>query len=390
MKAYLILIPLVLFISSCGTKTEISTNENDVLIYGSMKNGAGSQLYVKKLYDSSGDNIDTIEINSDSYFQHHIQSDQDEFYSLINSEGSRITLYCSPMDSIYVEANFKNFNKYLLSGSYESGQINILNEATQNFLSKIADLSKMVKDSIHSPDYVILKTKIDIQYRNEFNKLKEFSTDFIIKNEGSLVSLLALSNQLGTNFFVFHPSQDMEIFYKVDSALNNKYPNYEPVEMLHFQIQQLKMEEEKIDSYGVGDLLPDFSLADTSGNIINLHSYHGNYFLFDVWASWCKICRQENVKFLELYKKYRSEGFEILQISLDESELEWKRAIEEDKILWTQLSDLKYWDSKVVDLFNISSIPFNYLVDSNGIIIARNLDGVELGKQLEILYKNEL
>ena len=385
MKANIIIISLVIFISSCGTKSDSSTSE-----YGSMKNGAGSQLYIKKLYDSSGDNIDTIEINSDSYFQHHIQSDQDEFYSLINSKGSRITLYCSPKDSIYVEANFQNFNKYLLSGSYESDQINILNEATQNFLNKIAGLSKMVKDSIHSPDYAILKTKIDDEYRNEFNKLKEFSTDFIIKNEGSLVSLLALSNQLGTNFFVFHPSQDMEMFYKVDSALNYKYPTYEPVEMLHFQIQQLKMEEEKVASYRKGDLLPDFSLADTLGYNINLHSFHGNYFLLDVWASWCKICRQENIKFLELYKKYRSEGFEILQISLDESELEWKRAIEEDEIPWTQLSDLKYWDSKVVDLFNISSIPFNYLVDSNGIVIARNIDGEELGKQLAILYKNEL
>ncbi len=389
MKAYIIAVSLVLIFASCKTKTDSIQGENDVVIYGSMSKGEDSQLFIRKIYNRTEEKVDTIEIDSDGFFSHLIQTEQDEFYSIINNEGNTITIYCSPKDSIKIEANYLDFSQYDLSGSPESIQISLLNDATQLFLNKIADLSKIGNDSLKSPDYARIKMDIDKQYRNEFKKLKEFSTAFIENNKGSLVSLLALSNQLGTNFFVFHPSQDIKLFYSVDSALYEKYPNYEPVERLHFQIKQLKAEAQKDSFYEKGDRIPDFSLPDTNRVKQNLYSVQAEFILIDFWASWCKICRQENLKFLNVYTKYHSNGFEILQISLDESETEWKKAIDEDDLPWTQWSDLKYWNSKVVDLFNISSIPFNYLVDSNGVVLAKNLDAGELKKQLEILFEKK-
>ena len=389
MKSYIIVVSLVLFITSCKTKTDSIHRENDVVIYGSMNNGEGSQLFIRNIYNRSDEKVDTIEIDAKGFFSHQIQAEQDEFYSIINNEGSTITIYCSPKDSIKIEADYQDFSQYDLSGSHESIQISLLNDATRSFLNKIASLSKISNDSLSSPDYASIKMDIDAQYRNEFEKLKEFSTNFIGDNEGSLVSLLALSNQLGANFFVFHPSQDKELFYRIDSALYEIYSDYEPVERLHFQIKQLKAETKEGSSYKKGDRIPDFSLPDTNGVNQNLYSIQAEFILVDFWASWCKICRQENIKFLDVYTKYHSNGFEILQISLDESEVEWKNAIDEDALPWAQWSDLKYWDSKVVNLFNISSIPFNYLVDSNGVVLAKNLEAGELKKQLEILFEKK-
>ena len=203
MKSYIVVLSLVLIFTSCKTKTDSIGSDNEVVLYGTVKNGEGSQLFIRKIYNRSDERIDTIEIDAAGFFQKSIHTEQDEFYSINNQEGNRITIYCSPKDSIKIEADYLDFNTYNLSGSYESIQISHLNDATQSFLSEISSLSKIVKDSMMSPDYASIKTEVDEQYRNAFSKLKEFSTNYILDNEGSLVSLLAISNQLGNNFFVF-------------------------------------------------------------------------------------------------------------------------------------------------------------------------------------------
>lgn len=133
-------------------------------------------------------------------------------------------------------------------------------------------------------------------------------------------------------------------------------------------------------------LAPEFSLTDTTGNIQKLSSYKGKYVLVDFWASWCVPCRKETPNLISAYQQYKNKNFEIVSISLDggkdDSRQQWLRAIRQDKMTWPQLSDLEGFNSSVAQMYTISAIPMNFLIDPTGKIIARNLRGNELKEAL--------
>ena len=127
----------------------------------------------------------------------------------------------------------------------------------------------------------------------------------------------------------------------------------------------------------------DFTLNDKDGNPVTLSAYQGKYLFIDFWASWCGPCRAENPNVANAYRKYHSDQFDILGVSLDDSRDAWLKAVNNDKLEWAQVSDLKAWDSKIVTGYGIKGIPFNMLLDKEGRIIARNLRGPSLDKKLK-------
>jgi len=130
----------------------------------------------------------------------------------------------------------------------------------------------------------------------------------------------------------------------------------------------------------------EFSQNNTEGKPVALSSFKGKYVLVDFWASWCRPCRIENPNVVKAFHKFRNKNFTVLGISLDQEKEAWLKAIEKDKLSWTHVSDLQYWSNSVAQLYRVSSIPQNFLIDPNGKIIAKNLSGEELQTKLcEIL-----
>jgi thiol-disulfide isomerase/thioredoxin len=138
----------------------------------------------------------------------------------------------------------------------------------------------------------------------------------------------------------------------------------------------------------VGDLAPEITLPSPKDEIINLSSTRGKIVLLDFWASWCSPCRKESPNLVKVYDLYRDKGFQIFQVSLDKAKEDWIKGIEDDKLgQWIHVSDVKYWNSMVVPLYKIESIPFNLLLDKDGKILATNLRGNALQEKLGEIFE---
>ena len=146
----------------------------------------------------------------------------------------------------------------------------------------------------------------------------------------------------------------------------------------------------------VGNKAPDLNFNDPSGEPITLSSLKGKIVLLDFWASWCRPCRMDNPNVVAAYTKYNdakfksAKGFTVYSVSLDKSASAWENAIKKDKLDWEyHVSDLKGWSSKPASIYKVRSIPSNFLIDENGIIIGKNLRGPALNSALEKLIKKK-
>ncbi|MDR3712158.1 MAG: TlpA disulfide reductase family protein [Puia sp.] len=146
------------------------------------------------------------------------------------------------------------------------------------------------------------------------------------------------------------------------------------------QYLQKQIAEAKIGAIGTPAI--DFSQNDTAGRPVALSSYKGKYVLVDFWASWCGPCRMENPNVLATFNKFKNKNFTVLGVSLDKARDPWLKAIKDDQLAWTQVSDLKFWYNEVAVKYHIQSIPQNFLIDPDGKIVGRNLRGSELQSKL--------
>lgn len=343
-------------------------------ITGTINNGEEKTLYFEELTPEKIVIVDSVKLSKDGSFKIKKRAGKINYYRLRLGKEEQANMYSSPKnviifisdssETLTVEADGKNMNTdFKVTGSKETDLLNEIN----NYLRK----GEKTIDSLNQI-YANTPEKFNqVEGERIFNdvtvKRTEWMKQFVDSHLENFVVLQALP--------FISPDSDLPVFSKVNDALRKKYPDNGWVINLGKRVEQLSF-------LATGTTAPDFTILTPEDKNISLKDFRGKFVLIDFWASWCKPCRAENPNVVAAYNKYKNKGFEIFGVSLDQNKEAWIAAIKADGLIWKHGSDLKYWDAAPAKLYNVSSIPYNVLVDKEGKIVAKNLHGEQLESQL--------
>lgn len=351
-------------------------------IEGTIEDGNGEMIYLNELKVSGTKTIDSVKISRKGRFEFKVNTTNHKFYILATSPKSFITLQGDSAETISIKANYADFaTNYSVTGSESSELIRQLNtnlQSTKFKLDSIAELASRTKDQQQLQEY-------SDKFQKTIDKQTEFSTQFLTDNPFSLAAVVALYQRYDNGAYVV---QDLQKMKTVASALSVMYPESKHSKALLENTLQIMRNEKNnklsqmIEQFGSNS--PDIALPDSDGKEVKLSDLNAKYTLVQFWSAKDKTSRILNPVLVENYKNYKNKGFEIYQVSVDTDRVAWLTAIKMDKLTWTNVGDMKGSFSAVTS-YNIQTIPYNYLLDPKGEIIAKNVRGPELANMLHKL-----
>lgn len=365
-----ILIPLLglSILLACGETTKREF-DGVVKISGKLENVPSGQVVLAYINDDTPEQVAEIPVNSAGKFEYNLVLDGPGFYllNLMGNKEVKLALYDQDVEVTY---NFADDTSLEIKGSEDSQYVQKINALMSEYQGTINYLNNEYMEAMKARDQEKVKKIQEDALELEQNHAERVK-DLVREMDGSFAAL--------QSFAMINPKSDFEFLDETISKMVEKYPDFKEVQTLQAQLEEMRV-------LAVGQPAPEISLPNPEGNLVNLSDLRGKYVLIDFWAAWCRPCREENPNVVRLYNEYKDQGFEVFGVSLDRTKEAWVKAIEDDALTWTHVSDLKYFNSEAASIYQINAIPATYMLDPEGKIIAKDLRGTSLENKLKEIF----
>ena len=373
----------ILIFSACSDKDKLRVS-------GEISGAAGETLFFQQLNLDGALSLDSIKLKKNGKFRFKVpRLKYPTFFLLKLSDNNLITLLADSTEKIEVVADGDNLSEnYSVRNSMGSAYIQTLNtklEVTKNEIDSLLNAFNTI-----SIDEKEQREELRKEIKEIVDEQKDFIFDFVMTNPRSFASYYAVFQRYDNGDMILDPNnkKDLNMISAVATSLDLMYPEASRVKQLKDFVLGIKKEQRLqvlLNKEKRETGIPEIEEESLDGRKIKLSSLKGKMVLLSFWASWDKESRLENKRLLKIYKKYKSKGFEVYQVSLDKSKILWEAAVEQDKLPWINVSDLLYTNSYPARIYNVKKLPANYLISKDGELIGKDLFGRILDEKLDDL-----
>lgn len=369
-KAFVLFSAILLIITGCE-------DEKGYYISGSVDGlEDGKKVFISELKGETGrpETIDTAVVK-DGAFQFDLENRDAPVLSFLQFEGvNGNMIFIAENEKLKFDIYKDSIRSSTVKGGKENKALFEYMDYLQELNRKMGKNRQEMRVAIAQRDTARLKTLRETQNQLVDND-KNFKEELFSRNKDSYMSVMLLSDMLKLKS---HSSAEIREMY---AEVSDRIKQTEWAKGLQANLEKMKAAE-------IGSKAPAFTAPTPNGDELSLSENLGKVTVVDFWAAWCKPCRVENPNLVKTYNKYKDEGLNIISVSLDRpgQKDRWLQAIEEDNIgQWDHVSNLEHWQDPIAKQYGINAIPATFVLDENGIIVAKNLRGDALADKIEEL-----
>ena len=362
----------------CATLFCCSCSNNDVRVGGKFFGLTAKSVYLEQMTASGQTIIDSVELAKDGSYRFVIKNapKTPSIYNIIyNNE--RIPLLLTAGENVTVGSLGSVLANYTVSGSKES---ELLREFNREYIVGMQELNAQIAKYAEAGE--ASRPEIARIYSAKQRELKRNQISFIIKNKSSIAAVYALYQRLPDEQYLVNSESDLIYFRTVADAVCKSYPTSPFVITLRNDVARMEAQASLLNTIEERDY-PDIEANDMYGNPAKLSDLEGNVILVDFWAAELGNSNALNADLKQIYEKYNSKGFAVYQVSFDTSKATWIAAVQDQKLPWVSVCDFRGQASPIMGVYNVRSLPANYLIDRQGRIVAKNVYSDALEKELK-------